>query len=44
MVAFSTLSQLGFMFFCCCFVRDVCLFYLLVHAIFKSLLFIVVGS
>ena len=43
-VAFSTLSQLGFMFFCCvCVVPEMGMVYLLGHAFFKRLLFIGVG-
>ena len=43
-VAFSTLSQLGFLFLFCCFlVPEICGIYLFVHAFFKSLLFICVG-
>lgn len=42
-VAFSTLSQLGFMFLTCCIISEVCICYLFVHAFFKSFLFVLVG-
>ncbi|KAF0148282.1 MAG: NADH-ubiquinone oxidoreductase chain 5 [Ignavibacteria bacterium] len=43
-VAFSTLSQLGFMFFGLGLLRpEVGVFFLLIHAVFKALLFISVG-
>lgn len=42
-VAFSTISQLGFLFFCCYAVSELCIFYLFLHAFFKSFLFMCVG-
>lgn len=43
-VAFSTLSQLGFLMFSLgCFVTEEAFFHLITHAFFKSILFISVG-
>lgn len=44
-IAYSTCSQLGFMFFCCsCSAFHIAFFHLATHAFFKALLFLCAGS
>nr|AKM70060.1 NADH dehydrogenase subunit 5 [Neothoracaphis yanonis] len=43
-IAFSTLSQMSFMFMILCFGKiEMCFFYLLMHALFKSMMFLSAG-
>lgn len=43
-IAFSTLSQLGLMFFCLFLgLKDIAFFHLIIHAFFKSLMFLIIG-
>jgi len=40
-IAFSTLSQISFIFIILCLGKiDICFFYLLIHALFKSIIFL----